>query len=80
MEKLNEAGMNSNSVDVVMYESQSTRSITENIFWDCKRERVVWFLFNLSRSNCVICLCPDKRAVLQQAYDVLKVSLRKKLW
>lgn len=23
-------------------------------------------------SNCVICLCPDKRAVLQQAYDVLK--------
>lgn len=23
-------------------------------------------------SNCVICLCPDKRAVLQEAYDVLK--------
>ncbi|XP_069004096.1 arsenite methyltransferase [Embiotoca jacksoni] len=23
-------------------------------------------------SNCVICLCPDKRAVLQQAYNVLK--------
>ncbi|TKS81083.1 Arsenite methyltransferase [Collichthys lucidus] len=23
-------------------------------------------------SNCVVCLCPDKRAVLQQAYNVLK--------
>ncbi|KAM9732658.1 arsenite methyltransferase [Menidia menidia] len=23
-------------------------------------------------SNCVICLCPDKKSVLQQAYDVLK--------
>nr|XP_046244890.1 arsenite methyltransferase [Scatophagus argus] len=41
MEKLSEAGMQSDSVDVVL-------------------------------SNCVICLCPDKRAVLQQAYDVLK--------
>ncbi|RVE64760.1 hypothetical protein OJAV_G00129210 [Oryzias javanicus] len=25
-------------------------------------------------SNCVICLCPDKKAVLQQAYDVLKTG------
>lgn len=41
MEKLTEAGIQSNSVDVVL-------------------------------SNCVICLCPDKRAVLQQAYNVLK--------
>ncbi|XP_059187489.1 arsenite methyltransferase [Centropristis striata] len=41
MEKLSEAGIQSNSVDVVL-------------------------------SNCVICLCPDKRAVLQQAYNVLK--------
>ncbi|XP_074498028.1 arsenite methyltransferase [Sebastes fasciatus] len=41
MEKLSEAGIQSDSVDVVL-------------------------------SNCVICLCPDKRAVLQQAYNVLK--------
>lgn len=33
------------------------------------------FHSNISRSNCVVCLCPDKRAVLQQAYNVLKVSL-----
>ncbi|XP_004075738.1 arsenite methyltransferase-like [Oryzias latipes] len=25
-------------------------------------------------SNCVICLCPDKKAVLQQAYEVLKTG------
>ncbi|XP_047449905.1 arsenite methyltransferase isoform X2 [Mugil cephalus] len=41
MEKLGEAGIQSDSIDVVL-------------------------------SNCVICLCPDKRAVLQQAYNVLK--------
>ncbi|XP_035535938.1 arsenite methyltransferase [Morone saxatilis] len=41
MEKLSEAGIQSDSVDVVL-------------------------------SNCVVCLCPDKRAVLQQAYKVLK--------
>ncbi|KAJ4936157.1 hypothetical protein JOQ06_017681 [Pogonophryne albipinna] len=41
MEKLNEAGVQSDSMDVVL-------------------------------SNCVLCLCPDKRAVLQQAYNVLK--------
>ncbi|XP_026222926.1 arsenite methyltransferase [Anabas testudineus] len=41
MEKLAEAGIQNDSVDVVL-------------------------------SNCVICLCPDKRAVLQQAYNVLK--------
>ncbi|XP_008304620.1 arsenite methyltransferase [Stegastes partitus] len=41
MEKLGEAGIQSNSVDVVI-------------------------------SNCVICLCSDKRAVLQEAYNVLK--------
>lgn len=41
MEKLGEAGIQRDSVDVVL-------------------------------SNCVICLCPDKRAVLQQAYNVLK--------
>ncbi|XP_041851106.1 arsenite methyltransferase [Melanotaenia boesemani] len=41
MEKLNEAGIQKDSVDVVI-------------------------------SNCVICLCPDKKTVLQQAYDVLK--------
>ncbi|XP_054456360.1 arsenite methyltransferase [Anoplopoma fimbria] len=41
MEKLSEAGIQSDSVDIVL-------------------------------SNCVICLCPDKRAVLQQAYNVLK--------
>ncbi|XP_043976452.1 arsenite methyltransferase [Gambusia affinis] len=41
MEKLCEAGIQRNSMDVLI-------------------------------SNCVICLCPDKRAVLQQAYDVLK--------
>nr|XP_040045533.1 arsenite methyltransferase [Gasterosteus aculeatus aculeatus] len=41
MEKLGDAGIRSDSVDVVL-------------------------------SNCVICLCPDKRAVLQQAYNVLK--------
>ncbi|KAI3354326.1 hypothetical protein L3Q82_018845, partial [Scortum barcoo] len=41
MEKLGEAGIQSDSVDVAV-------------------------------SNCVICLCPDKRAVLQQAYNVLK--------
>lgn len=41
MEKLSEAGIQSDSVDVVL-------------------------------SNCVVCLCPDKRAVLQQAYNILK--------
>ncbi|XP_029965090.1 arsenite methyltransferase [Salarias fasciatus] len=41
MEKLNEAGIQNNSIDVVL-------------------------------SNCVICLCPDKKQVLQQTYDVLK--------
>ncbi|KAF7668860.1 hypothetical protein LDENG_00282820 [Lucifuga dentata] len=41
MEKLSEAGIQSNSMDVVL-------------------------------SNCVICLCPDKKAVLQEAYNVLK--------
>ncbi|XP_070762287.1 arsenite methyltransferase isoform X1 [Enoplosus armatus] len=41
MEKLSEAGIQSDSMDVVL-------------------------------SNCVICLCPDKRAVLQQAHNVLK--------
>lgn len=41
MEKLGEAGIQRDSMDVVL-------------------------------SNCVICLCPDKRAVLQQAYNVLK--------
>lgn len=41
MEKLDEAGIKNDSVDVVL-------------------------------SNCVICLCPDKKAVLQQAYNVLK--------
>ncbi|XP_026049418.1 arsenite methyltransferase [Astatotilapia calliptera] len=41
MENLNEAGIQSDSMDVVI-------------------------------SNCVICLCADKRAVLQQAYNVLK--------
>lgn len=41
MEKLQEAGIESNSLDVVV-------------------------------SNCVICLCPDKRAVLMEAYRVLK--------
>lgn len=41
MEKLSEAGVQSDSMDVVL-------------------------------SNCVICLCPDKKAVLQQAYNVLK--------
>uniref|UniRef100_A0A3Q3WEL2 Arsenite methyltransferase n=1 Tax=Mola mola TaxID=94237 RepID=A0A3Q3WEL2_MOLML len=40
MEKLSEAGIQTDSIDVV--------------------------------SNCVICLCPDKRAVLQQAYNALK--------
>ncbi|XP_060928868.1 arsenite methyltransferase isoform X1 [Limanda limanda] len=41
MEKLGEAGIKSDSMDIVL-------------------------------SNCVICLCPDERAVLQQTYDVLK--------
>uniref|UniRef100_A0A8C5N9C8 Arsenite methyltransferase n=1 Tax=Gouania willdenowi TaxID=441366 RepID=A0A8C5N9C8_GOUWI len=41
MEKLGEAGIQDDSMDVVI-------------------------------SNCVICLCPDKKAVLQQAYNVLK--------
>ncbi|KAM4589287.1 arsenite methyltransferase [Fundulus diaphanus] len=41
MEKLSEAGIPRDSMDVLI-------------------------------SNCVICLCPDKRSVLQQAYDVLK--------
>uniref|UniRef100_A0A8C2Z2S2 Arsenite methyltransferase n=1 Tax=Cyclopterus lumpus TaxID=8103 RepID=A0A8C2Z2S2_CYCLU len=41
MEKLSEAGIQNDSVDVVL-------------------------------SNCVVCLCPDKRAVLQQAYNILK--------
>ncbi|KAG7221043.1 hypothetical protein INR49_017711 [Caranx melampygus] len=41
MEKLCEAGIQSDSMDVVL-------------------------------SNCVICLCPDKRAVLEQAYNILK--------
>ncbi|KAG8002049.1 Arsenite methyltransferase [Nibea albiflora] len=41
MEKLSEAGIQSDSMDVLL-------------------------------SNCVVCLCPDKRAVLQQAYNVLK--------
>ncbi|AWO99070.1 putative arsenite methyltransferase-like isoform 3 [Scophthalmus maximus] len=41
MEKLGEAGIQNDSMDVVL-------------------------------SNCVICLCPDKRAVLQQAYNILK--------
>lgn len=41
MEKLGEAGIQNDSIDVVL-------------------------------SNCVICLCADKRAVLQQAYNVLK--------
>uniref|UniRef100_A0A3B4UPP6 Arsenite methyltransferase n=1 Tax=Seriola dumerili TaxID=41447 RepID=A0A3B4UPP6_SERDU len=40
MENLGEAGIQSDSMDVV--------------------------------SNCVICLCPDKRTVLQQAYNMLK--------
>lgn len=31
-------------------------------------------LYDLFRSNCVICLCPDKKVVLQEAYRVLKVS------
>lgn len=35
---------------------------------------LLFFSSDVSRSNCVICLCPDKRAVLQQAYNVLKVS------
>ncbi|KAM9853431.1 arsenite methyltransferase isoform 2-T2 [Aulostomus maculatus] len=43
MEKLGEAGIQSDSMDVVL-------------------------------SNCVICLCPDKRAVLQEAHRVLKVK------
>ncbi|KAL6471461.1 hypothetical protein MHYP_G00201110 [Metynnis hypsauchen] len=41
MEKLSEAGIQNNSMDVIV-------------------------------SNCVICLCPDKRAVLSEAYKVLK--------
>ncbi|KAG7470567.1 hypothetical protein MATL_G00115170 [Megalops atlanticus] len=41
MERLNEAGIQSNTLDVLV-------------------------------SNCVICLCPDKKAVLQEAYRVLK--------
>lgn len=41
MEKLNEAGIQDNTIDAVI-------------------------------SNCVVCLCPDKRDVLQQAYNVLK--------
>ncbi|XP_061073310.1 arsenite methyltransferase [Conger conger] len=41
MERLEEAGIQSNSVDVLV-------------------------------SNCVICLCPDKKAVLKEAYRVLK--------
>uniref|UniRef100_A0AAR2IJK2 Arsenite methyltransferase n=1 Tax=Pygocentrus nattereri TaxID=42514 RepID=A0AAR2IJK2_PYGNA len=41
MEKLSEAGIQNNSVDVIV-------------------------------SNCVMCLCPDKRAVLSEAYKVLK--------
>ncbi|XP_030009043.1 arsenite methyltransferase [Sphaeramia orbicularis] len=41
MEKLSEAGVQSNSMDILL-------------------------------SNCVICLCPDKRAVLQEAFNVLK--------
>ncbi|XP_047247975.1 arsenite methyltransferase [Girardinichthys multiradiatus] len=41
MEKLCEAGIQRDSMDVLI-------------------------------SNCVICLCPDKKSVLQQAYDVLK--------
>ncbi|XP_053503404.1 arsenite methyltransferase [Ictalurus furcatus] len=43
MEKLSDAGIQDNSLDVVI-------------------------------SNCVICLCPDKRAVLSEAYKVLKVG------
>ena len=31
------------------------------------------FSFFLYRSNCVICLCPDKKTVLQEAHRVLKV-------
>ncbi|XP_036391864.1 arsenite methyltransferase isoform X2 [Megalops cyprinoides] len=41
MERLHEAGIQSNTLDVLV-------------------------------SNCVICLCPDKKAVLQEAYRVLK--------
>ncbi|XP_070827368.1 arsenite methyltransferase-like [Chaetodon trifascialis] len=41
MEKLNEAGIQDDSMDVVL-------------------------------SNCVVCLCADKKAVLQQAYNALK--------
>ncbi|XP_017288845.3 arsenite methyltransferase isoform X2 [Kryptolebias marmoratus] len=41
MEELEEAGIQRNSMDVLI-------------------------------SNCVICLCPDKKAVLQQAYNALK--------
>ncbi|XP_041667390.1 arsenite methyltransferase [Cheilinus undulatus] len=41
MEKLSEAGIQNDSMDVIL-------------------------------SNCVICLCADKKAVLQQAYNVLK--------
>ncbi|KAI7801057.1 hypothetical protein IRJ41_018277 [Triplophysa rosa] len=41
MEKLSEAGIQSNSLDVVV-------------------------------SNCVICLCPDKKIVIKEAYKVLK--------
>ena len=37
-------------------------------------KQISFFLSNSSRSNCVLCLCPDKRAALQQAYNVLKVS------
>ncbi|KAM3875241.1 arsenite methyltransferase [Diretmus argenteus] len=41
MEKLSEAGIDNDSMDIVI-------------------------------SNCVVCLCPDKNAVLQEAYKVLK--------
>ncbi|KAI5099376.1 hypothetical protein C0J45_11515 [Silurus meridionalis] len=43
MEKLSDAGIGDDSLDVVV-------------------------------SNCVICLCPDKRAVLSEAYRVLKIG------
>ncbi len=41
--------------------------LSKSIFFFTKRPII------FSRSNCVICLCPDKRTVISEAYKVLKV-------
>ena len=61
IEKLGEAGLKDNTFDVIVL--VFTIHLINKCFHQCQ-----------FRSNCVVNLSPDKKAVLQEAHRVLKVS------